>query len=150
MKIVICGSIAFIEEMVAVKKQLENLGHEVEMPPLEIEDESGEKIPVLTYWKMRKATATTTGWIWDAKEKAIRLHFGKIKNGDAILVLNHEKNGVPNYIGANTLMEMGLAMHERKPIFLWNPIPEIPYCKEEIIGMKPTVINGDLTKITPR
>ena len=35
----------------------------------------------------------------------------------------------------------------RKPIFLLNPIPEMPYYKTEIIAMKPTVIDGDLARL---
>lgn len=39
--------------------------------------------------------------------------------------------------------EMGLAFHLGKPIYLYNPIPEISY-KEEILGMKPVVMNRSL------
>jgi len=41
---------------------------------------------------------------------------------------------------------MGLAFHLNKKLFLLNEIPEISY-KEEILGMKPIIINNDLTKI---
>ena len=41
MKITICGSTAFILEMEAVKKQLEGLGHQVAMPPVEFIDFDG-------------------------------------------------------------------------------------------------------------
>ena len=34
-----------------------------------------------------------------------------------------------------------------KKIFLWNPIPEIPYYKSEIEAVKPIIINGDLDLI---
>ena len=42
-------------------------------------------------------------------------------------------------------MEMGLALHLSKPIFMTNEVPEIGY-KEEILGMKPILIN-DLNEI---
>ena len=45
MKITLCGSIAFIDEMDAVRKELEVLGHGVQMPPLEIADGQGKMIP---------------------------------------------------------------------------------------------------------
>jgi len=32
-----------------------------------------------------------------------------IKSGDAILVCNFDKNGIPNYVGGNILMEIGFA-----------------------------------------
>jgi hypothetical protein len=73
-------------------------------------------------------------------------HFDKVEWSDAILVLNYCKNGVDNYIGANTLLEMGLAFHLNKNIYLLNEIPELSY-KEEILGMFPIVINNDLAKI---
>ncbi len=63
------------------------------------------------------------------------------------MVCNYPKNDIDGYIGANTLIEMGLAFYLEKPIYLLNPIPEISY-KEEILGMKPIVLNGDLEKIS--
>ena len=146
MKITLCGSIAFIDEMDVVRKKLEEMGHEVEMPPLEVADETGAMIPVKQYYALRKSTTDDSSWIWKRKAEAMRWHFDKIVWSDAILVLNEEKNGIPGYIGANTLLEMGLAFHLKKPIYLWNPIPEISY-KEEILGMWPVVIDGDLKKI---
>jgi len=43
-------------------------------------------------------------------------------------------------------MEMGLAFFFKKKIYLLNDVPELSY-KEEILGLKPVVINGDLSKI---
>ena len=71
----------------------------------------------------------------------------KIKKSDAILVLNYDKNEVKNYIGGNTLIEIGFAHYWKTKIFLLNPIPEIPYYKSEIEAVKPVIINGDLSKI---
>lgn len=146
MKITICGSIAFFEEMQETKKQLERLGYEVKLPPSEVVDENGQAIPAKEYYTIRKATSTTDGWIWDRKEQAMRDHFEKVLWADAILVLNHDKNNISHYIGPNTLLEMGLAFHNRKKIYLFNPIPEISY-KEEILGMRPIIIDGDFTLI---
>jgi len=146
MKITICGSIAFFTEMAEMTKKLEALGHQVKLPPFEIEDENGNMIPVMEYYEKRKAKTDDTSWIWDRKEEAMRLHFEKVEWSDAVLILNYEKNGIPNYVGANTLLEIGLAFHLRKKIFFLNDIPDISY-KEEILGMKPIVINGDLTKL---
>ncbi len=146
MKITICGTIAFYDEMLQVKKQLENLGHEVKLPPSKIEDENGKMIPVKQYYEIRRASQTTEGWIWDRKLMAMKLHFEKVAWGDAILVLNYDKNGIEAYVGSNTLMEMGLALHLGKPIYMLNKIPEVSY-KEEILGMKPVVLEGDLLKI---
>ncbi len=146
MKITLCGSIAFHDEMLLVKKDLELLGHEVKLPPNEVADEQGKMIPVKEYYALRKTESEDTSWIWDRKEEAIRWHFEKVAWSDVILVLNVEKNGIAGYIGANTLLEMGLAFYLKKKIYLYNRIPEISY-KEEILGMKPMVINKDLKKI---
>lgn len=146
MKITICGSIAFYDEMIDAKSKLLSLGHEVDLPPFEIQDDTGKMIPVKEYYERRKTETSNIGWIWDEKERAMHLHFEKIEWSDVILVLNYDKNEIENYIGGNTLIEMGVAFYLKKKIFLYNPIPEINY-KEEILGMKPILINGNLEVI---
>lgn len=146
MKITLCGSITFIDEMDMVRKELEMMGHEVKMPPLEILDNTGKMMPVKEYYALRKLSGDDVTWIWKKKAEAMHWHFDKIVWSDVILVCNEDKNDIPGYIGANTLLEMGLAFHLKKPIYLWNPIPEISY-KEEILGMWPIVIDRDLKKI---
>ncbi len=146
MNITLCGSIAFIDEMDAVRKELESMGHTVEMPPLEVMDGEGKMIPVKEYYALRKSVTDDTHWIWKKKTEVMRNYFDKVARAEAILVCNHDKNGIAGYVGPNTLLEMGLAFHLRKPIYLLNPIPEISY-KEEILGMQPIVISGDLKRI---
>jgi hypothetical protein len=146
MKITICGSIAFFDQMLAVQKELEKNGHEVKLPPLKIKDDNGNSISVTDYYNLRKAETDDQSWIWQRKKEAIKTHFDKIYWSDAILVLNYDKKGIPNYIGGNTLMEMGVAFYLNKPIYLFQPLPEISY-KEEILDMFPIIINSDLSKI---
>lgn len=146
MKITICGSIAFYEEMKKIKADLEKMGHEVDLPPSELKDNSGNNISVQEYYKLRRSETDNESWIWRRKKEAIEKHFDKIAWGDCVLIANYEKNGVKGYVGANTLIEMGLALYLDKKIFLLNPIPEISY-KEEILGLEPIVLNGDLNKI---
>lgn len=132
MKITICGSMAFAKEMLDIKNQLEAQGHSVIVP------------------------ASTGGYVAgdinaeNKKQKmeqdAIRVWFNYIKESDAILVVNLDKNGVANYIGGNALMEMGFAHVLNKKIFLLNPIPQMNYT-DEIEAMKPIVINGDLSRV---
>lgn len=78
---------------------------------------------------------------------AIREHWETIGRADVVLVLNHEKNGIPGYVGGNAFLEMGFAYVLNKPIFLLNPIPPMPYYETEIIAMKPVVIDGDLSRV---
>ena len=144
MKITLCGSIAFYDKMLDVKKELERTGHRIQLPPLEIKNDKGKMISVKEYYDLRKTETDPKSWVWKQKTLSIKSHFAKIEWGDAILVTNYDKNGVQGYIGGNTLMEMGIALHLKKPIYLLHQIPELAY-KEEILGMRPTVINRDFS-----
>jgi hypothetical protein len=146
MKITICGSIAFYDQMLEVKRRLENSENEVKLPPNEVMDETGKMIPIAEFYNIRKEKTSDESWVWQRKREAINMHFEKITWCDAILVLNYDKNEVANYIGGNTLMEMAVAMYLNKPIYLWQPVPEMSY-REEILGMFPKVIDGDIRKI---
>lgn len=139
MKITLCGSINFYDEMLEAKQCLEDCGHEVKLPPHEIADDNGQMIPVKEYYTKRKAASDDDTWIWDRKAEAIQRHFDKVAWSDVVLVINCDKNDICGYVGGNTLMEMGLAFHLKKPIYLIRPIPEISY-REEILGMKPVII----------
>lgn len=70
-----------------------------------------------------------------------------MQGADAVLVANYDKNNIANYIGGNTLMEIGFAHVLNQKIFLLNPIPDIAFYKTEIEAMKPIIVHGDLTLI---
>ncbi|MBU6388415.1 hypothetical protein KGQ72_00830 [Patescibacteria group bacterium] len=69
-----------------------------------------------------------------------------IGKNDAVLVLNFEKDGVKNYIGGATFLEMHDAFRLGKTIFLFNEIPD-GILRDEIVSFNPIVINGDLSKV---
>ena len=147
--ITICGSIAFFKEMQKTKEQFESMGHTVKIPPSQVKGKDGNLISVAEFYQIRKsseAQGENTDWIWQLKTEAMRAHFEKIVSSDTILVLNIEKNNINGYVGSNTFLEAGLAFHLNKKIYLLNQIPE-QQCREEILGMHPIVINGDLSKI---
>ena len=77
----------------------------------------------------------------------IKWYYDAIVNSDAILVLNFDKKRIKNYIGGNTLMEMGFAHVNNKKIFLLNPIPETVSYIDEIKAMTDVILNGDLSLI---
>ncbi len=77
---------------------------------------------------------------------SLRSYYHEIKNSDAILVTNFEKNGIKGYIGGAVLLEMGFAHVLNKKIFVLNEIPKMPY-SDEIKMMQPVVIGGDLNNI---
>jgi hypothetical protein len=82
------------------------------------------------------------------KTKLMRDHFAEVDNGDVCLVINNEKNGKPNYIGGNVLMEMALAFFQNKPIVLLNEIPDESVYLDEIIGMQPFELHGKIEDLT--
>jgi nucleoside 2-deoxyribosyltransferase len=136
MKVAICASMVFTAKMLEVKNQLKELGHEVHISSFVNEyvgKSEKEKEKITIYHKTQK--------------DAIRKFFKKIKISDAILVLNYDRRGISNYIGGNTLMELGFAHVLEKKIFLMNPIPDIEYYRSEIEAVRPVIIYGDLTKI---
>ena len=143
--ITICGSIAFYDEMLAMRDTLNELGITALLPPTEIAGEDGSPMDVRKYYAARKEK-NPPAWVWERKAEAIATHFSKIEQSDAILVLNYDKNEIEGYIGANTLLEMGLAFYLKKPIYLLNKVPHMGYT-EEILGMKPVVLEGDIQKI---
>ena len=127
---------AFAQKMIDIKKQLEKAGHTVyisEFAELFLGKTEKEKI-VLN----RKNVL---------ENNAIREHWEKIKESDAILVLNYERKGIPGYVGGNTFLEIGFAYILNKTIYLLYPAPNISFYKAEIEGMTPVVLNGDLAKI---
>ena len=136
MKIGIIGSMQFTEKMLEFRDELNKLGHEAFLTDLHESfigknDEEKEAIKLHQKYNM----------------DAIRTFWNAMQGADAVLVLNYGKHGIENYIGGNTLMEIGFAHVLNQKIFLLNPIPEIPYYKTEIIAVNPIIINGDLSLI---
>ena len=92
MKICICCSLSFTDKVKQIAEELEKLGHEVLLP-------KGILIDVIHQPDFNPVTAKR-----DNGYDAIREHFDKIKDSDAVLVCNFTKNGVDNYICANTCL----------------------------------------------
>jgi predicted RNA-binding protein with PUA domain len=136
MKIVVCGSMTFAKQMVEAEKELQRLGHGVVLPRF-----THEYAKMDTLEKMHSESAANK-----VKYGLIKEYFEEIKRGDAILVLNGERHGVPNYVGGNSFLEMAFAHVLNKKIFLLNPIPEMGY-KDEMLAMQPTILNGNLSEI---
>jgi diphthamide synthase subunit DPH2 len=143
MKITICSSIDFTYEVKEIANKLEKAGHEVEIPLTSQRILRGEM--TLEEFKEEKEQ-NGDGFVRKVMDDVIRRYFEIIKNSDAVLVVNCEKNGTENYIGGNTFLEMGFAHVLRKKIYLLNPIPESSY-RDELVAMQPVVLNGGLEKI---
>jgi len=143
MKITICASIDFAFKIKEIVEKLENDGHSVEIPMTAKKIIDGE-LSMDDFQKEKNQNGD--GAFRKIKFDVIKKHYKLIGESDAILVINCDKKGIENYIGGNTLMELGFAHVLDKKIFLLNPIPEISY-KDEIVAMQPIILNGDLSKI---
>lgn len=132
MKILIICSKAFYKEIPPIKEKLEKNGWQVYLPNC-YENSNAE----MEFWnKGAKEHAKFKYEMFKMSEVIIN----KI---DAVLTLNFEKNGIKNYIGGATFLELYEAFMKSKKIYFYNPIPTgILY--DEIQGFSPIVINGNL------
>ncbi len=127
-KITLCSSCTFFDKLAVLKEELEVCGYTIFFPHV---------------WDW---TQKTEDEIAKVQHDLIKRHFQNIGESDAIYVANFDKKGISNYIGGNTLLEMGKAFDKNIPIFLMNEIPDMMYT-EEIRAMQPYVIGTDWSKI---
>ncbi|MDO8663827.1 MAG: hypothetical protein Q7K28_03270 [Candidatus Wildermuthbacteria bacterium] len=140
MKITICGSVKFAKQFVEVYRKLEEIGHQPMMHEKMFGIADGTATAIINGIEKDHAKLKR-------QEGFIKWWYNCIVNSDAILVLNFDKNGIKNYVGGNTLMEIGFAHVNDKKVFLLNPIPENVSYVDEIKAMVDVVLNGDLSKI---
>jgi len=125
----------FAKHFLEVEKVLKDFGFEVEMAPDVLDC---IKNPYLNENEEHCA-----------QRNIIKESMNKQKDCDAIIVLNHPKENIEGYIGANTLIELGISYFLNQKIFLLYP----PSSKEksrattEITLMNPIILNGDIHKI---
>lgn len=142
MKITICGSLNFTFEIKDIADQLKAQGHEVFIPLTSEKILSGE-ISLDDIKNLKNVGSFHERCV---EYDAIRNYYEVIKKADAILVANFEKKGIKGYIGGNSFLEMGFAHILKMPIFLLNPIPDMPYI-DELKAMQPIVLSGNLKNI---
>ena len=121
--------------MLEIKANLEGMGHYVLIPP--------------TIYDCLVNPLLTMNLEYASKNDVQKDHFNKIAESDAILVLNYPKNGIQGYVGGSVLMEIAVAHHLNKKIFLFYQPPKVEDMRYsvEIQLAKPIILNGDLTKI---
>jgi diphthamide synthase subunit DPH2 len=140
--IVLCSSANFYKHVNEIADELKKMGYKTLVP------ETAAKMRVSGNYDAQEHRS----WYRDPKDFAIksrlmRGHFDKVAKGDAILVVNDEKKGTKGYIGANALMEMGLAFFLRKPIYILDEVSQDMPIYEEVMGMQAVILNGNLGKI---
>ena len=119
--IVICGSMKIKDKIIDVANSLEKLGYNV-------------LLPVECMQGLDKIIAS-------------KAHLDRVvdANNGIVLVVNDSKNGIDNYIGPNSFVEIAFGFYYNKRVYLLNDIYE-PY-KDELVGWKVIPLNGDLSKI---
>ncbi|MFC1623655.1 hypothetical protein ACFL05_00865 [Patescibacteria group bacterium] len=135
MKIFICASKHLYDYIPDVKNKLEEIGHEITLPNCFDDPMMEERI------KSENPEQHSC-----FKSEMLRKQEQKVKNNDAVLVMNYEKKGQENYIGGATFLEIFKAFELGKKIYLMNPIPQNIF-EDELKGMSPVVIFEDLTKV---
>ena len=133
MKILLICSKSFYDKLLPLKKDLENLGHEVFLP---------------NCWDCPETEGKYRGTEKHAEFKAKMFKQSEhvISQVDSVLTLNYDKNGMKNYIGGATFLEIYDAFRMNKKIFFMNEIPD-NMLKDELIGFSPIIINEDLTQL---
>lgn len=135
MNIAICGSMSFAKEMLVIRDQLTKLGFSVIVPR---DAEMFAKNPAKLDEK------------WHKTEQDLILHYlDEIRQCDSVFVLNMSKNSIANYVGGYAFLSMGFAHILNKKIYMYNPIPDLPY-RDEMAAMQPIILNGDLSLIHDR
>lgn len=138
MRIFLVGSMNFYPKLIEIQSELVKRGLEVEIPiSAKMMIETGSFDP-----NDFKGKYTN-----HEKSNFFRDNMMRMKDCDAILVINEEKNGISGYVGTSVLMEIGIAFYLNKKIFLWNPLPSDATYKPEIDAFGAIVINQDLSNI---
>ncbi len=142
MKIAISASASFYEQVIQLSYVLEETGLEVVLPKTAAKIKAGEMDlkDIVSTWENNSSG-------YHGKALLIRAHFNEIAKNDVILVANYEKHGKENYIGPNVLMEMSTAFYLEKPIYILNGTPQESPLIDEILGVEPIFLNGDISKI---
>ena len=135
MKIFIVGSKYNFEKIPTIQKELEEAGHVITVP-------AGYADP----YKELEVQKEGQDAFLEFKTRMLKEQGKRVEANDALLVLNFEKNGQANYIGGATFLEVFKAWELGKKIFFYNPLP-IGILHDELVGMNPLVINGDLSLV---
>lgn len=137
MKIAICGSMSHAKEILGTSKALKMLGHTCVLP--------------VGVWKFRDLGYSDNETGESVANKIhgdlIRDYFKKIKESDAVLIVNHKKNNVEGYIGGNSFLELAFGHVLNKKVFVLNKLPAESSYLDELRAMQPLELNGDLSLI---
>ncbi|MHA7775094.1 hypothetical protein [Roseibium sp. M-1] len=130
--IVICGSMAALQEMEHMADFLRAEGYRVSTP---VREESGFNWEALS---LEEAIAR--------KRDFLSGYFATIAKGDVVLIVNAEKHGINGYVGANTLMEAACGHALGKPVYYLYPIGD-QACRLEAAAVAAGILEGDINRL---
>jgi len=135
----ICGSMTFSKEMLETKEKLEKMGHEIKIP-------SDAEDIVKGHHNHDDLEADYRHCV---EEDIMRKHFKFIEESDAVLILNYPKNNINGYVGTASLMEIGVAHHLNKKVFLLFHLPNRSKYRwvHEVRIIQPIILDGKLSMI---
>jgi hypothetical protein len=137
MKIMLAGSFAFAKEIVKIKKQLEDMEHTtLTTDDLELYADS-PSIKASFDEELKQCI----------KHDSMRDGFNQVADSDIILVCNYQKNNIQGYLGTSVLMEIAVAYHLNKKVFLLYDYDKSHSYGLEIAIVNPVIIEGDLSNI---
>ena len=135
MKIFIICSKRFYKDIPPILEKLEKQGHDCIMPNCYDNPDAEAQ----SWTGGEKAHAGFKRKMFSRSRKVT-------EDVDAVLCLNCEKDGKPNYIGGATFLELYDAFMMNKKIFLWNDLPQGIFY-DELHGFAPKIIHGDISLI---
>lgn len=129
--VVICGSMAFYDKMLELSEYMRDNGIATVIPKEE---------------NIERATLSENEFN-NFKRRVSRQYLSKIRERStyAILVLNEEKRGNLNYIGANTMVEISMAFCWGRPIYLYNGFYEP--LQDELMAWNAICLNKNLDRL---
>ena len=139
----------FFEKMQEIKRELESKGHHVVAPVFSKEEIATGADTFMDYVNEQGGVdkVLPDDAIWKIKEKAMLEYKTLMDNAEALLVCNFDKGEKKNRIGDNTFMEMGYMFFTGKKIYVLQGPPYGDDKIEEVLGMRPTFLKGDLGKM---
>ena len=127
-KLCLSGSMTSIDEMVPLSALLDALGHQVLVPSRGTEPRMAKRL----------AQAGTH----ERKAIFVEDHLEKIRESDAVVIANFEKDGVNGYVGTSALMEAAMAYALGKRLYVLNT-PAVDGVESDLSSLGAVQLNGD-------
>ena len=147
--ITLCGSMIFQSKMRDIADILELSGYSVTCPEFTEEEKRSGANTFMDYVESLGGVDAipSDDPVWRIKGEAIREYKEKIEPADALLICNFDKGDIKNRIGENSFLEMGYAFFVGKPLFVLQGPPYGDSKIEEVLGMTPIFLNGDISRL---